>query len=327
MSEAQPKMENNTASGIVDVAVDLPAHSQLGGLLSYHGDIAPGMIVRVPLGKKRVAGISWDSSQHNWAREDSTFELRAVDEVFEELAPLNAHWRELVNFAAGYYQRSLGEVALQALPPDLRKLDRLQLQRRLVRLDNKIKKQSSATQSTTKNQPPLLTSEQDGVLSQICEALTCFSNASHAAVLEEMPAAFLLQGATGSGKTEIYMRATQEALLQDRQAQVLVLVPEINLTPQLEERYRMRFPEESIVTLHSGMTNAQRLQAWLLAHMGKARIILGTRMAIFASLPTLKLIIVDEEHDPSYKQQEGARWSARDLAVWRGKQEQLPVLL
>jgi primosomal protein N' (replication factor Y) len=105
------------------------------------------------------------------------------------------------------------------------------------------------------------------------------------------------------------------------------MVPEINLTPQLEERVRARFGSEAVLSMHSGMTPAQRLKGWLAAHAGHARIVLGTRMAIFASMPHLKLIVVDEEHDPSYKQQEGARYSARDLAVYRGKLQNAQVLL
>ncbi len=135
----------------------------------------------------------------------------------------------------------------------------------------------------------------------------------------------LLWGVTGSGKTEIYLRAAQRAL--DAGRQVLVLVPEINLTPQLEARFAKRFASHGMASLHSGLTPAQRLSHWLAAHMGRARLVLGTRLAVFASMPDLGLIIVDEEHDPSFKQQEGARYSARDLAVWRGQHEHIPVLL
>jgi primosomal protein N' (replication factor Y) len=138
---------------------------------------------------------------------------------------------------------------------------------------------------------------------------------------------FLLFGSTGSGKTEVYLQAVERMLAADPQAQALLMVPEINLTPQLEERVQARFGTEAVVSMHSGMTPAQRLKAWLAAHAGHARIVLGTRMAIFASMPHLQLIVVDEEHDPSYKQQEGARYSARDLAVYRGRLHNAPVLL
>jgi primosomal protein N' (replication factor Y) len=137
----------------------------------------------------------------------------------------------------------------------------------------------------------------------------------------------LLFGATGSGKTEVYLQAVQSLLERGGGTQALVMVPEINLTPQLQQRFEARFGQASVVALHSGMTPAQRLKAWLAAHAGHARIVLGTRMAVFASLPRLGLIVVDEEHDPSYKQQEGARYSARDLAVWRGRDAGAQVLL
>src|SRR5688572_16662421 len=116
-------------------------------------------------------------------------------------------------------------------------------------------------------------------------------------------------------------------LEREPQGQALVLVPEINLTPQLQARFVERFGAAAVVALHSGMTNPQRLRSWLAAHLGQARIVLGTRMGIFASLPSLRLILVDEEHDPSYKQQEGARYSARDLAVYRGRLEGAKVVL
>lgn len=137
---------------------------------------------------------------------------------------------------------------------------------------------------------------------------------------------FLLYGVTGSGKTEVYLRAVAEAL-RERDAQVLVLVPEINLTPQLEGVFRNRFPDETLVTLHSGLAEGERARHWLAAHRGEARIVLGTRLAVMASLPHLRLIVVDEEHDPSYKQQEGLRYSARDLAVWRANRLRIPVVL
>ena len=142
---------------------------------------------------------------------------------------------------------------------------------------------------------------------------------------------FLLFGATGSGKTEVYLQAVQAALQANLLAQALVMVPEINLTPQLEARFTQRFAPEygeaAVVSIHSGMTNPQRLRSWLAAHSGQARIVLGTRMAVFASMPHLRLIVVDEEHDPSYKSSEGARYSARDLAVYRGRLEGAKVVL
>ncbi len=137
--------------------------------------------------------------------------------------------------------------------------------------------------------------------------------------------AHLLHGVTGSGKTEVYLRAAAAALARGRQ--VLLLVPEINLTPRLMQSVRARFPSSTIVALHSELNESERLHGWLLAHAGEASIVLGTRLAVLASLPRLGLIVVDEEHDPSFKQQEGMRYSARDLAVFRAHQENLPIVL
>lgn len=136
---------------------------------------------------------------------------------------------------------------------------------------------------------------------------------------------WLLYGITGSGKTEVYLRVIEQVL--QRGGQALVLVPEINLTPQLESRFRARFPTTCQVSLHSRLSAGERLRNWTLAQSGQARIVLGTRLALFTPMPKLKLIVVDEEHDGSFKQQDGLRYSARDMAVARGKQAGTPVIL
>jgi primosomal protein N' (replication factor Y) len=288
----------------IDIAVQTPAHSQVGGLLSYRSTflVQPGQLVRVPFGKRDVLGVVWavlDSAPTDMPASA----VRDVLGVLDGLAPLDPNWRQLVQFSAQYYQRSLGEVAVSALPPQLRDLTSEQLARRL-------KKQN--TERTVQTAPgPALSDEQRQVLEQMAAG----------------KGPFLLFGSTGSGKTEVYLQAVERMLAADPQAQALLMVPEINLTPQLEERVQARFGADAVVSMHSGMTPAQRLKGWLAAHAGHARIVLGTRMAIFASMPQLKLIVVDEEHDPSYKQQEGARYSARDLAVYRGRLQNAPVLL
>ncbi|MDM1319861.1 primosomal protein N', partial [Empedobacter falsenii] len=136
--------------------------------------------------------------------------------------------------------------------------------------------------------------------------------------------AFLLDGLTGSGKTEVYLQIMQQVLKQGKQ--VLVLVPEIGLTPQTISRFQSRF-QCHIALLHSGLNDTKRLQAWQAAETGKASIILGTRSAIYTPIPNLGLIILDEEHDLSFKQQEGFRYHARDVALYRGQLQQCPVLL
>lgn len=287
------------------ILVQTPAHSQVGGTLSWQSEqaLAPGTLVRVPLGRRETLGIVWPTATQA-APVPEGMHLRPISDALTALAPLTPAWCQLVDFAASYYQRAAGEVALAALPPQLRELGSEQLARRL-------KRQATPAGPTTRETPPEPTAEQMAVLARI----------------EAEAGPFLLYGATGSGKTEVYLRCVQALLERDPQAQALVMVPEINLTPQLEQRFAMRFGTGAVVSLHSGMTNPQRLKSWLAAHSGAARIVLGTRMAVFASLPRLKLIIVDEEHDPSYKQQEGARYSARDLAVYRGRLESAKVIL
>ena len=291
----------------LDVAVSAPAHSQVGGLLTYVTElpVTEGQLVRVPFGNREVLGVVW--GVHATAPENlGTHALRQVLAVLEGIAPLSAHWRELVQFTAHYYQRSLGEVAMAALPPQLRDLTPVQLARRFKKQVSTAETLAAALQS-----PWPLSEQQAEVLSQMAEA----------------PGPFLLHGATGSGKTEVYLQAVARCLAEDPNAQALMMVPEINLTPQLEARVKARFGDAGVVSMHSGMTGPQRLKSWLAAHQGSARIVLGTRMSIFASMPHLKWIVVDEEHDASYKQQEGARYSARDLAIYRARLEGAKVIL
>jgi primosomal protein N' (replication factor Y) len=297
------------------VLVHTPAHATLGSVLTYRSaeDLPVGTLVRVPLGKRETLGVVWDAQGADATGEIDPGKVRDVAGALQGISPLSTAWQQLVTFAAHYYQRSVGEVALAALPPQLRELSPEQMLRRLKRSPSgQAPPQSAAAVATPL---PQLSAEQTQVVAQI--------NAH--------TGPFLLFGATGSGKTEVYLHCVQTLLASDPDAQAMVMVPEINLTPQLEARFKERFAplygEHAVVSLHSGMTNPQRLKSWLAAHSGIARIVLGTRMAVFASLPKLRLIVVDEEHDPSYKSSDGARYSARDLAVYRGRLEGAKVLL
>ena len=295
------------------VLVSTPAYSRLNGPLVYLSEhlLTPGILVRVPLGVRETLGLVWPGDIPASAVDEAT-KLRPVLEALDHIGPLTARWMELMGFAAAYYQRSAGEFALGSLPPQLRDLNNLQLARKL---NKRAKRESSSEAPAPVNlQVPAPTPEQALVMQRLSA--------------EQGP--FVLHGNTGSGKTEVYLRRAADVLAQDALAQVLMLVPEINLTPQLEDRVRQRFThlgDDAIVSMHSGMTPAQRLNSWLSAHTGQARLVLGTRLAVLASLPHLKLIVVDEEHDPSYKQQEGARYSARDLAVYRGQLQHAQVIL
>ena len=291
----------------VRVAVEMPQHAGLAHTLDYRSAqaLASGTLLRVPLGRREVPGIVWPGEAGGTGQS----ELRDVLQVITALPPLGDRWCALIAFTAAYYQRGLGEVALSVLPPELRKLDNAQIANRIAKLH---KAMAASTAAPAEVDLPELSADQAEVLGQL-------------AAVQDKPGTTLLFGVTGSGKTEVYLRAAAAALSSGKQA--LVLVPEINLTPQLEARFTERFLGRHIVSLHSGLTPAQRLRSWLAAHLGLADLVLGTRLAVFASMPRLGLIVVDEEHDPSYKQQEGARYSARDLAVYRGKLEGAPVLL
>jgi primosomal protein N' (replication factor Y) (superfamily II helicase) len=287
----------------VAVAIEAPQHAGLGTTLDYHCErtLSPGTLVRVPLGKRQVPGIVWDGAPGGAL---DAAQIKPIGDVLDAMPPLPPAWRQLVAFAAGYYQRSIGELALAVLPPELRKLDAAQLARRVARLHAPEKK------------------AHDDAAAPVPSAT---QQAAVHALAPMTPGTTLLHGVTGSGKTEVYLQAAAVALAAGRQ--VLVLVPEINLTPQLEARFAARFAGHHMVALHSALTPAQRLKHWLSAHLGHADLVLGTRLAVFASMPRLGLIVVDEEHDPSFKQQEGARYSARDLSVWRGHNEGIAVLL
>ena len=315
-------------AGVLRVAVDAPQHTTLREPLSYLGDpaLAPGTLVRVPLGHREVTGIVWGSRADSGIESaDPAIDLKPLLHALTSLAPLGDRWRQLVEFAAGYYQRGIGEMALSVLPPELRKLDDGQVRQRMARLHKSlagvapVADAAAATSVAGRSARPLDVA-QTRVLAELADM-----GGSTEASEPASAATVLLHGVTGSGKTEIYLRAAAQALEAGRQ--VLVLVPEINLTPQLEARFAERFAGHHLVSMHSGLTPAQRLRSWLAAHLGLADLVLGTRLAVFASMPRLGLIVVDEEHDPSYKQQEGARYSARDLAVYRGKLEGATVLL
>jgi primosomal protein N' (replication factor Y) len=298
----------------VRVVVEAPRHAALSEALDYQHDatLAPGTLVRVPLGRREVAGLVWQAAPAALPAPQADTALRPVAQVLDAMPALSPAWMALVEFAAGYYQRALGELALSVLPPELRRVDAAQLAQRLQRA------RRAAQPERADDAAPVLLPTLSNEQATAVDAIEHSASQARATPL-------LLHGVTGSGKTEVYLRAAERALARGRQ--VLLMVPEINLTPQLLDRVMQRFPSRRVVAMHSALTPAQRLRTWLLAHVGEADIVLGTRLAVFASLPRLGLIVVDEEHDASYKQQEGARYSARDLAVYRGHLEHVPVVL
>ena len=271
------------AEAIVRVLVDAPRHAALTPSLSYRSQrpLDAGVLVRVPFGRREVAGLTWAPA----ADDAPPGELREIAEVCDALPSLGADWCALVEFAASYYQRSIGEIALAVLPPELRRLGGAAIADRIRRLHRAFAAADKDAARST-DPEPMLTPDQAAATSAIA-----------AAIGGDAPGTTLLHGVTGSGKTEVYLRAAGRALATGHQA--LVLVPEINLTPQLIDRFTRRFAGRRIVALHSGLTPAQRVRSWLAAQLGLADLVLGTRLAVFAPLPRLGLVIVDEEHEAS----------------------------
>ena len=281
---------------IVRVALDVP----LARPFDYRAaDASPadvGVRAVVPFGSGEKVGIVLAVL----AESDQPAEkIKPVRELLRDLPPLPADWIALCEFAARYYQYPLGQVVGFALPPMLRK-------GKLPRVPKEKPGQSV--------EPPALPELLD-------EQRTAVAAIVAAPAFET----FLLHGITGSGKTEVYLRAIDAALAAGGQA--LMLVPEIALTPQLEGRVAARFPNAHIVSAHSGLADAARARGFVAALEGRADIVLGTRLSVFMPLPRLKLIVVDEEHDASFKQQDGLRYSARDVAVFRAKQLGIPIVL
>ena len=325
---------------------------------------AIGARVSVPFGRREKTGIVL---AHPQTSSLDAKKIKPIHAVLDDEPILSAELLELLQWAARYYHHPIGEVLHQAIPQWLRQgrpvrsaveqgwalteaghsalrdatsLQRAPKQAAALRL---LAEHGAATraelstlgisadtlrrladkaliESVDRNRPsshsdletpPELTADQQLVVDQVSNDPAQFR-------------AYLLQGVTGSGKTEVYLRLIQSGLLQGLQS--LLLVPEIGLTPQLVARLRKRFGTE-LAVLHSGLSDKERLGAWQRAHTGAARLVVGTRSAIFASLPQLGLIVVDEEHDASFKQQTGFRYNARDLAIVRARKLGIKVVL
>src|SRR5690554_6033357 len=269
-------------------------------LLDPHGMPQPGCRVRVPFGRRELTAVVLEVSLQTDVSDDR---LRDVIDILDAEPLIPAHLLELWLWAARYYHHPVGEVLHTLLPVGLRNKGPATIKRR-----------RSDPDLTTHGEPDgerALNAEQQQACQAIDNSLGRFK-------------CFLLDGVTGSGKTEVYLQAIQQCL--ERGLQALVLVPEIGLTPQTISRFGQRFSAR-LAVLHSGLTHRQRLNAWLEAGRGDADIVIGTRSGVFTPLARPGLIIIDEEHDGSFKQQDGFRYSARDLGVIRGQREQIPVVL
>jgi len=281
---------------LVSVAIAVPVRR----LFTYRvpetleGEIRPGVRVRVPFGRRRVEGTVVEVGV---AEPETGRELLDLESVLDDGPELDPPLLFLTRFVADYYLCSWGEAIESALPPRVRRRPRRE-----------------AIGEPGEPAPALSpTKAQEAVLAEILPA-----------VHRRAYAPFLLFGATGSGKTEVYLRAAEAALAKGRG--VLYLVPEIGLTPLLLSRLARRLPGP-IAVLHSAMPAGERRDAWERVRSGECRVVVGARSAVFAPVPELGLLVVDEEHDGSYKQEERPRYHARDVAVVRARNEGAVLVL
>ncbi len=285
---------------IAKVALDVPLRGLFDYIVTTEGPVPQeGMRVRVSFGGRVKIGFIAACSEQSAV---PAHKLKPLTAILDEIPCIPADILRLCRWAADYYHAPLGAVLAGALPTRLRQGHPMP---------------TANTDMAMEGIEPLrqtghdLNQEQQIAVGQIVEALGQFK-------------AFALDGITGSGKTEVYLQAINSALQQG--LQVLVLVPEIGLTPQMITRFTDRFAVP-ITLLHSRLTEKQRLHNWSLAAEGNAHIVIGTRSSVWAVMPRLGLIIVDEAHDVSYKQQDGVQYSARDVAVQRAYQNNIPVVL
>ncbi len=261
------------------------------------GPLVPGIRLRVPFGKREAIGILTEIIE-------STPTLKPLKPAiaFLDTEPVfTPTLMKLARFASQYYHYPLGEVFNSILPGLLRK-GKAAYCKSLPTTTIGLGEQFASY---------ALNDAQQTAINSVGSSLSEFK-------------IFLLNGVTGSGKTEVYLHIIDKVIKANKQA--LILVPEIGLTPQILARFQQRF-HVPIAALHSGMTERERLDAWLLAKQGRIPIIIGTRSALFTPLLNPGVIIIDEEHDVSFKQQEGFRYHARDLAIVRARMENIPILL
>ena len=304
-----------TAEPVARVALDVPFDRWFDYRIApaLDAEVVPGCWVRVPWGRGRRIGIVFARGVGSSVEPSR---LRDLDAVLEDAPKLPPSWLEQVRFVADYYHRGLGEVALPAIPKLLRTVPAARARGSAferARRERDPAPQPAASAAAAAVPAPGATTEQ-------ADALAALAAARGFGV-------HLLHGVTGSGKTEVYLRWIAARLADDPRAQALWLVPEIGLTPQLATLLAQRFAPLRVAVLHSDLPEAERARAWVDAVEGRARLVVGTRLAVLTPLPALAAIVVDEEHDPSYKQLEGVHYSARDLAVMLGKQRDVPVVL
>jgi primosomal protein N' (replication factor Y) (superfamily II helicase) len=348
---------------ILQIALDTPLRRVFDYLPPDPApQVAPqrGVRVLVPFGRRRVVGVLIDTVG---ASTVPPAKLKPALEILDERPVFDPVSFDLLCFAAEYYHHPLGEVMAAALPAGIREgqaavseayaweltpagraalegAPKRRAPRQRALLEQLAGRGRTPVEELAGSSSVLRALRERGLIARVRLSIEPAAieiresglepTEAQARAIEAIVASLgdftvhLLYGVTGSGKTEVYLRSIAQALAGG--GQVLVLVPEIALTPQLVERFERRF-SAGVVVMHSQLAGGLRRDAWRAARGGQARIVIGTRSAVFASLDRLSLIVVDEEHDASYKQQEGFRYSARDLAVWRAQRARVPIVL
>jgi primosomal protein N' (replication factor Y) (superfamily II helicase) len=349
---------------VLRVALDLPLPRVFDYRSEDATDADVGMRVLVPFGNKHAVGVIVGLAEHS---EIESEKLKAALRILRDTPVLGRDWLELAQFCSAYYHRPLGEVIFNGLPRQLRTASVKPVLKQpiayrisagggeaLAQLPARSKLKHALLHALlqsehTEEDLRALSSNAKKTLDELVAAgwIECYRPAAPSGTgrfIEKFPlndeqqqalqhiqtggphyGVFLLHGITGSGKTEIYLRLIADVLAAGKQA--LVLVPEINLTPRLTQEFGERFPGTPLVSLHSELADGERTRHWLQAQSGEAAIVVGTRLAVFAPLPRVGLIVVDEEQDASFKQQDGLRYSARDVAIFRARQAGIPIVL
>lgn len=341
------------------IAVNVPLSD---GLLTYsHSEPLPqGARVLVPFRNKTVVGIVWET---DIAPDMDVARILSIQTTFSDEPPLPESWRDLLSFTSRYYHYPTGQAVFAALPQGLKETRAVEMpQPPLFYALNEAGRAQTPPPARFNKKAALWDALLSGgmtmaalkqVNAQAAKLIEDWAeqgwietteaakpvlrssefqlNADQQKASDEIQTAFgkfqpfLLYGITGSGKTEVYFDAMAKVLAQGRQ--VLFLLPEINLTPQLLKRVENRFADVPTAVLHSQMAAGRRTQDYLRAMLGQAKLVIGTRLAVFTPMDDVGLIVVDEEHDGSFKQDNELRYHARDLAVWRAKQSGCPVVL
>ena len=350
------------AKQILRIALDVPLN-RLFDYLNNGSEVQPGSRVVVSFAGRQLVGVVMTIVNESDVPSDK---LKTVNHVFDDVVFDHAMF-DLLGFCHRYYHYPIGQIMMAALPLRLRQVKPAVARKSFVYQLNQTIDIEAIPKRQIVLRKVVQALQSQSVLSETALADISSSWRKAIAHLQDMQVIdakevvaikkqlsaptesptlnqdqraavdaiiaedqqfkpWLLYGVTGSGKTEVYIRLL-ENILQQPSAQVLILVPEINLTPQLEARFRNRLSQFPLVTLHSNLSESERLQSWQSSVNGEAKIIIGTRLSVLTPLKHLAMIIIDEEHDTSYKQQDGMRYHARDVAMMRAKQLNIPIVL